>query len=192
MDHWYEIYVFTPSVLSCVCSVLLMVKFTIGSNQKFFFHQMSAILAFFDTVQCMGIFLDAPWLNKTCYPAAYLFMAGSLCKVLAIMYITSIITHAIFNLEAPSKDRKLLYSCLAISSGVISTVMMTMGGTAGGLLCTHSSSSSSLVNMAEMVFILLCLQKYCASIRTPSLSTTTTSLFSSGACSLCSTLCPSV
>jgi hypothetical protein len=131
MDNWYAIYVFTPSVLSCVCSILLIINVVKGNYKKYFFHQMSAVLAFFDVLQCLGIFLDAPWLDHTCYPGAYFFLGGSFCKVLCIMYITAIITHVIFYFDAPSKKRKLVYSSIAIASVVISTIALCVTETAG-------------------------------------------------------------
>lgn len=124
MKHWYAIYVFAPSVLSCICSSILVINVVRGNYKKYFFHQMSAILAFFDVVQCCGIFLDAPWLNHTCYPASYFFLTGSLCKVLAITYVTVIITHVILYIESPSKKRKLIYSSVTITLGMISTIVM--------------------------------------------------------------------
>jgi hypothetical protein len=92
---------------------------------------MSAILAFFDIVQCLGVFLDAPWLEHTCYPAAYFFLVGSLCKVLSIMYITAIITHVNLYLDAPSKKRKLVYSLIAIVLVILSTIILIVTETAG-------------------------------------------------------------
>ena len=104
---------------------------------KYFFHQMSAILAFFDIVQCIGIFLDAPWFDHTCYPGAYFFLIGSLCKVLSITYITAIITHVIFYFESPSKKRKLVYSSIAMVSVIFSTIVLTVTETAGKCYVTN-------------------------------------------------------
>lgn len=132
-NEWYTIFVFSPSILSCACSFFLIINVIKGKYTKYFFHQMSAILAFFDILQCLGIFLDAPWLDHTCYPAAYFFLFGSLCKVLSITYITAIITHVIFYLESPSKKRKLVYSSIAIISVIISTIILTTAETAGKL-----------------------------------------------------------
>lgn len=130
-NDWYAIYVFTPSILSCVCSILLIFNVVKGTYKKYFFHQMSAVLAFFDVIQCLGIFLDAPWLEHTCYPAAYFFLAGSACKVLTITYITAIITYVVFYLESPSKKRKLVYSSVAIVLVVLSLIILTVTETAG-------------------------------------------------------------
>ena len=131
MKNWYEVYVFAPSVLSCTCSVLLVFNVVKGSYKKYFFHQMSAILAFFDVIQCLGIFLDAPWLDSTCYPASYFFLWGSLCKVLAVTYITATITHVILYMEAPSKKKKVISSMVAVFLALISAIILPVEEVAG-------------------------------------------------------------
>ena len=142
MDHWYAIFVFTPSVMSCVCSILLILNVIKGTYKKYFFHQMSALLAFFDILQCLGIFLDSPWSHDTCYPGAYFFLIGSLCKVLSITYITVIITHVIFYLDAPSKMRKLVYLTIAGVSVIISTIMLCVNDTAGEYLINSNRQAT--------------------------------------------------
>ena len=125
-NEWYTIYVFSPSVLSCICSILLVFNVLRGAYKNYFFHQMSAVLAFFDIFQCLGIFLDSPWTDDACYPAAYFFLIGSLCKVLTIMYITAIVTHVIIYVESPSKKRKLIYCSIGVVCVLLSTMMLTV------------------------------------------------------------------
>lgn len=130
-NEWYTIFVFTPSVLSCLCSILLIINVLRGTYKNYFFHQMSAVLAFFDIIQCIGIFLDSPWLDDACYPGAYFFLTGSLCKVLSIMYVTTIVIHVIFYVQSPSKKRKLIYTAVAVCCVILSTIMLTTQETAG-------------------------------------------------------------
>lgn len=101
---------------------------------KYFFHQMSAILAFCDVVQCLGIFLDSPWLNSTCYVGAYLFLIGSLSKVLCITYITAIIAYVVIWLSAPTKNRKIAGGGFGLLLVVISSVALLSSETAE-ILC---------------------------------------------------------
>jgi hypothetical protein len=129
--EWYIVFVLSPSILSSIFSVAVVINVVRGTYKNYFFHQMSAVLGGFDILQCLGIFLDAPWLKDTCYTAAYLFLSGSLCKVMSIMYITIIITHVVIYVESPSRKRKLIYSFIGILCAILSTIMLTVHGVAG-------------------------------------------------------------
>ena len=91
-DSYY--YFLIPSCLSFVMSLFML--FSVMKNKNFrnkLFHQLSALLAFSDLIQCSAWFFgcQSDQSNWLCYTQAYLFQAGTLYKAAIICLITGVV-----------------------------------------------------------------------------------------------------
>ena len=70
------------------------------------YHKLSATLAFFDVIQQIGTILSAPFLlsadKDKCAYREYLFLFGSFCKTLTILYISGTISYVIHYSKVPT------------------------------------------------------------------------------------------
>ena len=107
-DDQYVYYIFVPALLSLFTSSLLLINFTFISKQLqgFMYHKLSSTLALFDVVQQIGTILGAPFLLSAnadnCAYREYIFLFGSFCKTLTVLYISGTISYVIHYSKVPS------------------------------------------------------------------------------------------
>jgi hypothetical protein len=107
-DNKFVFFIFSPALLSLITSSLLLINFTFISKQLqgFMYHKLSSILAFFDIIQQIGTILSAPFLLSAdadkCAYREYLFLFGSFCKTLTVLYISGTISYVIQYSKVPS------------------------------------------------------------------------------------------
>lgn len=105
-DTQYVCFIFAPAVLSLLTSSLLLVNFALSKQlQAYMYHKLSSTLALFDVVQQVGTILSAPFLFSAdadkCPYREYLFLFGSFCKTLTILYISGTISYVIHYSKVP-------------------------------------------------------------------------------------------
>ena len=111
LDAEYVYFIFAPALCSLFTSSLLLINFTFISKHLhgFMYHKLSSTLALFDVIQQIGTVLSAPFLLSAdadkCAYREYLFLFGSFCKTLTVLYISGTISYVIHYSKVPEKDR---------------------------------------------------------------------------------------
>ena len=100
-------FIFTPALLSLVTSALLLVNYYFLSShlRGYTYHSLSATLALFDLIQQIGTVLSVRFLfsadEDKCPFREYLFLFGSFCKTLTVLFISATICYVIHFSKIP-------------------------------------------------------------------------------------------
>lgn len=111
-DAKYVYFILGPALVSLFTSSLLVINFIFISKklQGYMYHKLSSVLALFDIIQQIGTILSAPFFfsadKEKCAYREYLFLFGSFCKALTVMYISGTISYVIHFSKVPSKEAK--------------------------------------------------------------------------------------
>jgi hypothetical protein len=104
----YVFFIFTPALCSLLTSSLLLLNFFFLSKhlRGYMYHKLSTTLAFFDVIQQVGTILSAPFLfsadQDKCAYREFLFLFGSFCKTLTVLYISGTISYVIHYSRVPA------------------------------------------------------------------------------------------
>ena len=156
----YVFFILLPALVSLLVSSLLLINFFFVSKhlQSFMYHQLSATLALFDVVQQIGTALGAPFLlgaaSDTCDIREYLFLFGSFCKTLTVLFISGTISYVIHYSAVPTQTimrrSTIALACFSVIC-FISMVLLEISGRSCFLNAVRFSANLQLCHFRYSV-----------------------------------------